>query len=417
MSGNSYDIACHHCGATNQLRGKAFTLALTCKSCHHYFCTGQWNKTIREFTYIEEPVIPIGSKGKFDGYLYEVLGFVVKQETKYKYRWREYLLFNPYRGFAFLSEYNGHWNFIWPVEIEPEKDHTAIVFSHNLREYRLYQQYAADVVYAKGEFFFDVVDITESTTNYEYIAPPYLLALERSEDSILWCEGEYLSREGIARAFSAPIDKLPPKKGIGYTQPLEGSFSNESLIIVSVMAFVMTAIIQLMLNNWAEKKTVFQWQYADTDMVDQKTVVTKSFELHERSQSLELYLYAPLSNDWFFSEFTLVEETTGTEYNFTKELEYYSGYEDGTSWSEGSRSGTAILSQVPAGKYHINIYPQFSPGNSSFSLMVTRDVPLTGNFWITCLGFFIFPAFHFIRMHYRQRKRWSDSDYSPYHTE
>src|SRR5260370_7843509 len=26
------------------------------------------------------------------------------------YHWNEYVLFNPYKGFRYLTEYNGHWN-------------------------------------------------------------------------------------------------------------------------------------------------------------------------------------------------------------------------------------------------------------------------------------------------------------------
>ena len=28
------------------------------------------------------------------------------------YSWREYLLFNPYKGFRYLTEFDGHWNFV-----------------------------------------------------------------------------------------------------------------------------------------------------------------------------------------------------------------------------------------------------------------------------------------------------------------
>ena len=29
------------------------------------------------------------------------------------YDWYEYLLYNPYNGFRYLTEYQGHWSFIW----------------------------------------------------------------------------------------------------------------------------------------------------------------------------------------------------------------------------------------------------------------------------------------------------------------
>ena len=36
------------------------------------------------------------------------------------YSWREYLLFNPYKGFRYLTEYNGHWNYVTPLKSVPE---------------------------------------------------------------------------------------------------------------------------------------------------------------------------------------------------------------------------------------------------------------------------------------------------------
>ena len=414
MSGNKYTLTCPKCKTVIEPRGRAMTLAMTCKSCRLYFRIGEWTKATVEFANTEHQALPIGAKGRFDNFLYEVMGFVVKEESKYKYRWREYLLFNPYRGYAFLSEYNGHWNFVWPIEDDPRIHVSNQHFRYEDHTYDLYQKYTAQVVYANGEFFFDVVDMTASTVNYEYIAPPFMLAMEQSDDSMLWCKGQYFTRADIASAFSLPTGDLPGQTGMGYTQPFNASFASSALISFTVLVILLTLIIQLVLNNLAEDKIVFQGEFDRTQLADQKVLVSPSFTLDAGPQSLEVLVYAPLSNDWFFSQFTLVNENDKTEYNFTKEVEYYSGVDDGTSWSEGSRSGEAFLSRIPAGKYHLNIYPEFSPRNQTFSVVVRRDIPMYSNFFVVCLGFLTFPAFYFIRRHYREQKRWSESDYAPY---
>jgi len=417
MSGSEHQVKCPECGSVNTLRGKAMTLSLTCSVCNIYFSTPKWNTTVVEFSIQAVPALPVGSRGRFDNYLYEVMGFVVKEESKYHYKWREYLLFNPYRGYAFLSEYNGHWNFIWPVEENPKSQASSITFTHEGWEYRLYQKYGANVIYAKGEFFFDVFDITSHAMNYEYIAPPYLYALEKTKDSIVWCKGEYLAPADIAKAFSIPLDRLPGREGIGYTQPFQSSFTDQSLVIVAVALLLVTFIFQLVINNGAADKQVYRADYSQSDMNDQKMIVTPSFDLTDGTKSLEVYVRAPVDNNWFFGEFTLINETNGTEYNFTKEVEYYHGYEGGESWTEGSTHGEAFLSQIPAGKYHLNIYPEFGPGYQTFSIAITRDVPMQVNFFITALALAIYPMFYFIKKHNREHKRWSDSDYSPYGNE
>ena len=109
MSGSNYPVSCPKCNAENNARGKAMTLAMTCKSCSTYFRIGNWNKDLTTFGGPVEPAIPIGSKGKIDGTLYEVLGFAVKKETKYHYSWREYFLFNPFMGLINRANTSPAW--------------------------------------------------------------------------------------------------------------------------------------------------------------------------------------------------------------------------------------------------------------------------------------------------------------------
>ncbi|MFD0997956.1 DUF4178 domain-containing protein [Ohtaekwangia kribbensis] len=416
MSGSNYTITCLNCGTVNTVRGKAMTLAMTCSSCQYYVRLGKWNTDRNIFGYKDEPAIPIGAKGKFDGVVYEVMGFVVKQESKYHYKWREYLLFNPMHGYAFLSEYSGNWNFVWPVEVGP-KDNPDMEFYYEESFYRLYQKYSADVIYARGEFFFDVVDLTASTTNHEYIAPPYMTTLEKNGDSLLWCKGEYCSPQEVAQAFNIPVSRLPKKEGRGYTQPVVTSFKEGTLIKASLAILLVIIALQFYFNSSAKEEVVFSGTFNQSELKDQKFFVSSSFDLKGGTKSVAMDIYAPLVNDWFYADFALINETTGTEYNFSKDIEYYSGYEDGESWSEGSTRGEAFLSEIPEGRYHINIYPEFSVSYQSFSIRVVRDVSSLSNFIVILVLLAIFPAVFFIRKYMLEAKRWEDSDYSPYATE
>lgn len=419
MSGSDFPITCPKCKATHQARGKAMTLAMVCASCKTYFRVGTWSTERTTFEQQYTPVIPIGTKGRIDKMPYEVMGFVVKRERKYRYLWREYLLFNPLLGYAFLSEYDGHWNIIWPIEENPRSatvdDDFYYTHKGESQYFRLYQKYKAEVVYAQGEFFFDVVDITDSTTNSEFIAPPYMLALEKSEDSYLWCTGEYMTRAEVAAAFNIPVSKLPAKKGVGYTQPIITGFTQTSLVKFTVILVVLLLGMQMFFSNSSEEKIVFRQTLTQSSLTEgQKFFVTPTFELTGSSKSVEVQIYAPLDNDWFFGEFSLINEQTGLETNFTKDVEYYHGVEDGESWSEGSVVGEAFISEVPGGKYHMNIYPEFSGRSREFTITVTRDVPTLSNFFITLVVLLLFPVFYFVRKRILEQRRWADSDYSPY---
>jgi hypothetical protein len=419
MSGTNNIISCPACNTSLTLRGKALTRALTCKNCGVYFRTGSWNKEQEKFQlpYTFEPVLPIGAKGEIGGFIYEVMGVVIKKERKYKYSWREYLIFNRHRGYAFLSEYDGHWNMVWPVDSDPRASLFPGGFYEDGQRFLLYQKYSADVAYARGEFFFDVVDMTASTRNEEYINPPHFFALESSDDSMLWCKGEYIQRNAIADIFSVPLEKLPRSVGLGYTQPASGSFSISSLVVSLIVLILATFVIQYIISARSADENIFHRDFTSADFKDQKFVATTPFHLNGGPQSIQINIHVPVDNDWFFSEFALVNETTGEEYNFTKEVEYYHGYdyEDGGSyWSEGGTTAEAYISRLPDGTYHVNIYPAFGTTVTGFDIAIWRDVPSRLNVLWTIIGLAIFPVIYIIWAKAREKGRWADSDYSPY---
>lgn len=416
MSGKSLITSvCPHCKKDNVVRGKALTLAMTCQHCSTYFTRGNWTEVDVKFNDTTVPVIPIGSKGKIEGNTYEVMGFVVKYVRKYRFKWREYTLFNPVKGLAFLSESEGHWNFVKPLKDDPKGEKRGLSFNYNAKEFRLFQKYKAEIVFAKGEFCFDIFSGTAKTLVEEYIAPPYLLSLESDSESYRWYEGTYMANTDVASAFSLNVKTLPPKEGRGYTQPFISAFSKESLMLLCFLLGAALFAIQIFLHATSKDKIVFEQSFSGNTLKEgQKMFVTSSFELEGESKSLVMELYAPLYNDWFFGDFVLVNENDNSEYEFSKEIEYYSGNDGGEAWSEGSKKGAAFLSRIPAGRYHMNIYPEFTFSNKEFSITLIRDVSNMSNFWVTLLVLSIFPIFYFIRHHHIESSRWSDSDYSPY---
>ena len=108
---------CPACGNSLTVRGLEQTESLACGSCQSVIDLTDENFRILA-TYAvsikHEPLIPLGSRGKLRGELFEVIGFLRRkiEVEGVEYEWSEYLLFNPYKGFRWLTEYNGHWNFV-----------------------------------------------------------------------------------------------------------------------------------------------------------------------------------------------------------------------------------------------------------------------------------------------------------------
>lgn len=413
MSGNnSLTYACPECEYVNTPKGKALTVAMSCQKCGQYFRvhTGYHDKFLNQFT----PAIPIGSKGRISDKLYEVIGFSVKRERKYRYLWREYFLFSPIHGMAFLSESEGNWNFL-----KPYAKHPWLYSSTNedpktdAGSFALYSKYRAEVLYAAGEFFFDVIEVTEKTHHYEHINPPYILNYEEGNNRLGAYLGEYISPDKVAAAFKLPKDKLPKKERMGYTEPIAFSFDPASLFKITALTLLLATLIQIFFVNTAEEKLILRKDFNQADMGDQKMFTTESFNL-SGTKDLVVTVSAPISNDWFFAEYSLINEITGDELIFSKEIEFYSGYEGGESWSEGSHVGEAFLSSIPEGKYHINIYPEFSLTNHQFSIEVHRDVRFYSNYIILFLLLLVFPTIIYFYWRHKETLRWEDSDYSPY---
>jgi len=405
--------SCPKCKTVSTPRGKALTFALTCKNCGLYF--SPFSGVQDEFNKIFPGTMEVGTKATIDGKTYEVMGYTVKQEKRHRYRWTEYFLFSPYHGIAFLSEYAGSWNFLVPYANHPwaisKTDEDPEI---NGSTFRLYSKYQANVLFAKGEFFNDIIGATESSNHVEHIAPPYVLVLEKNDKSVGSYLGKYISPGDVAAAVNLPKGKLPAKKGMGYTEPILGNFTPRALIAVTVVAIALALVTTVFFNNNAAEENIMQLSFNRAEMKDSvKMFSTPSFKT-KGYESLVLNVTAPLDNDWFFAEYSLINDDTGEEYVFTNEVEYYYGVSEGESWHEGSKTSEVFLSKIPPGKYHFDIYPEFSGKADLFQISVFRDAKFYGNFWVMAFGLLIFPGIYFSYRHVKEVTRWSDSEYSPY---
>jgi photosystem II stability/assembly factor-like uncharacterized protein len=93
----------------------------------------------------------------------------------------------------------------------------------------------------------------------------------------------------------------------------------------------------------------------------------------------------------------------------------------GESWSEGSKSESLFMSQVPAGTYHINLYPEWGSINkdqNNFEIWVYEDVPMWSNFWVTLIVAALVVIIYYIRFRIFESNRWMESNFdSPYVTQ
>ncbi len=117
---------CTSCAAPLTIYAPGPTMTVSCASCGSMLDAQDPKHQIlsqykSRVTY--EPLIPLGKRGKLRGEDFDAIGFMRRRVRYYgvDYEWSEYLLFNPYKGFRWLLEYNGHWTLYTALTEAPKE--------------------------------------------------------------------------------------------------------------------------------------------------------------------------------------------------------------------------------------------------------------------------------------------------------
>jgi hypothetical protein len=417
---NVKGLNCPKCGAAIQLRSGELAQTVACSSCAaildakdpNLLVLQEYNGRMRW-----TPLVPLGTRGKLKGDPYEVLGFQVRgiRVDDTDYLWREYLLWNPYKGFRYLTEYDGHWNDVvvlkkTPVEsggLRPTLEYLGETFKH-------FQTAEASTKFVLGEFPWEV-RLGDKATTRDFVAPPHIISEETTKDETTWSLGTYVSPQYIWEAFQLP-GKPPPPRGVYANQPDPTTGTAEALWrifgIFALVLFVMLIVRQVT----ARRELVFRQGYTViSHNADSTAFVTPVFAVKGRPSNVRLTIDTDLRNNWAYFNLALINDQTGTAYDFGREVSYYFGYDDG-AWTEGSSSDRATIPTVPPGQYYLRVQPELGNDNREplgFTLTVQRDVPSVTFFFIVFGLLAIPPIFAAFRHHAFEQMRWRESDYAP----
>ena len=118
-------LKCPHCGAPLTVRAGDHTVTVVCGHCNSVLDAKDPNCAILQTFEAKRPPlqrIPLGTRGRWRGTAWEVIGFQERtiRAEGLAYSWAEYLLFNPYEGFRYLTEYHGHWNDVIVLKTVPK---------------------------------------------------------------------------------------------------------------------------------------------------------------------------------------------------------------------------------------------------------------------------------------------------------
>jgi len=416
-------LKCPQCFKEIQLVSYPLAQSCACNSCGNFYAIEkkQAIKKGNNKNNLFDPLLALGTKGILKNIPYEVVGYSQKEEhNAYASRWREYTLFNAAHGFAFLSEFDGHWIYVKETITAPVILNDNIkAFELEKETFHLFNSYSYSVIEAKGEFPYNIFD-NKNTLVKEYISPPEIWIREKdSKEGITWFFGEHITVNEIKKAF--PIKgTIPYRKGIGAVQPT-GYISLNKLALGTIIAVLLLLLLHVLFVNEKEERIINEDTYYFSDSTDKVKIVTQKFDLDKWRSNLSFNISAPVNNNWFELNATLVNTATGKEYTLSQGVEYYYGYSDGENWTEGSRSETAYLTNIPAGKYFLEMEgTREATGLNKlnyYSVKVIYDGASYRNFWFSVLLLLLWPIINFIRNMYSEQSRWANSPYSNYGTD
>jgi hypothetical protein len=417
---------CVVCGTSNTMYCFPYTVTLNCKSCNTRYELDKNNDVYSKTRHNDKGFVPdieIGSHGVLDGIEFKVIGYTRKEETNiHAAQWNEYTLYNPAQGFAYLSEYQGHWIYVkeWPrppLVTGRGKDY----FIENDNEFELYNDYRYTIVGAAGEHIYDFDKTTDFKVE-EYIHPPQILTKEQSKTEENWFYGEHIDAKKIANTFSMP-DGLPPKYGIGAVQPF--AFINKStLVLITITGIALVIFLHLFLSARHQHRKILSEQLVFPESIHTMEGTTSFFTLPKKESNLQLLVSAPVDNSWLSLEGSFINTKTGKEYGFSKGIEYYSGVSEGERWSEGEQNGEVVLTEIPAGTYYLEYKAikdssasYLSTAFSRFEMEVKYDVSLHRNLGWAIAFILIVAIGQFLFYYYYDKRRWENSKYTPYNHE
>jgi ribosomal protein S27E len=414
-------VNCPNCGAATAVRTFGHAVNVVCQSCRSILDAAnpgvtilqQYTKAVRE-----EPLIPLGTRGKLLDIECEVVGFQVRQITVdgVAYQWREYLLFNPYREFRYLTEYAGHWNVVSTLNALPEGGATpdgSAVRSYGRQRYRHFQTAVATTTFVLGEFPWQI-RVGDTTTGSDYVAPPRMLSAEVDADKeVTWSLGQYVAGDEIWTSLSLP-GKPPEPVGVFANQPSPFRGAIRSMWRNAALLVALATLLWLAYLVSARGKQAFAQNFVfDSRTAQEATLVTPIFELDGRPTAVEIETATNLDNQWMFVGYALVNDETGQAFEVARDVSYYHGVEDGESWTEGSPTDTVTLPSVPAGRYFLRIETEGDRTASPlpYRVRVVRDVSTSLWFMVALVLIVLPPILSSWRALKFESRRWQESDH------
>ena len=342
-------VDCPNCGGTVNIRAQGITVSVICTHCGSTLdATGPDLAVIgRANQALQTPEIPLGTRGVIRGRTWEAVGYM--ERTDEEVSWAEYLLFNPYDGYAFLVDDGRRFSLGRLMDRLPTGASGSGLIADGRNYARFGDTYPVRVTFVVGEFYWRVA-IGESVQETDYVRPGTMLACEDYAGERTWTRLDMLDWGEAESAFGA----APRRREYGRPAPHEAS-PYKSRLFESWVIGVIAAFTLFVVSGMAGSQQ--RIASANTDVVldgGDKTLVIKDIDLPPGNSRVAIDADASgLDNSWVDLDYSLTDQKTQDSIDSYGTAARYSGTDSDGAWSEGDPRPDVDLSSVPGGRYDL----------------------------------------------------------------
>jgi len=423
-TGTSKRLACPNCNAPIELRVPDQSLRAACGHCNHLLDVNAGAlAVIGKLSHKATARIPLGTKGTFAEGEMTVVGYMVRdaQIEGTDYPFEEYLLYKPELGYRWLVQSDGHWSYVQPIAVGAVEQ-LGDECRYEGVKLKLFQTAPLRVYSVLGEFYWKVQAGEQSFGN-DFVAPPAMISKESTGNEENWSLCTYMKVADVEKAFGDKFQSLSTPVGVAPNQP----DPTRGVATPLTLAFVLLLVLGIVFSSLASPTTAYEKTVAipggvpvtpevtatNPDPVPSNVFFSEPFQLVS-GKNVEIGFHASLSNNWAYVVASIVNTATGEVYTIDGSMEYYSGIDDGESWSEGSEVARDVIGPVAEGAYVLRLEMQQGGGMDAPLAVRVRQGVFRGGIlgWaLLVLGipFLIFGIYTYTF----ERRRWTNSSEGP----
>jgi Domain of unknown function (DUF4178) len=457
-------LACPNCNAPIELRAGDQTQRAVCAYCNAMLDTTSGALEVLSVLKQKPQLqVPLGSKGTFIEGELTVIGYLQRSANVDGSWWpfEEYLLYRPDLGFRWLVESDGHWSYVQPIAAGAV-DAGRLAPTYDKVAFRSFQNAELRVDQVLGEVYWQV-HVGETVSSDDYVAPPAMLSRELSKTEEDWSLSTYMSAREVTAAFKDAVT-IGEGAGIAPNQPDPWTAAS-SVMAIAFLVLILVGIVFAIAakdDRKLDQDLRFTAQVAatapavptasldplvvgsDLDPELKKQIDAQLDQVNRQiladqgsgsaaaidaagsdngpnvifsdpiqiagGQNIELSFHAPLlDNHWVYVAADLVNQATGDVLNLEGNIEYYSGYDDGDSWSEGSHESSVVVGPQPAGTYVIRFEGQTDAPTANVHAQLRQGVFRFAHLGLAMLVLGVPLMFVGLISYVHEKRRWENS--------